>query len=82
MISLQELRDIRNKTIKGEKADAIIISNDELNRIKNTMIIKSPDQIKKEKADFLEKQNEQRFAATTRKEKMKKFDVTREAKMP
>jgi len=27
-------------------------------------------------------QNEQRFAATTRKEKMKRFDVTREAKAP
>ena len=43
IISLHELRDIRSKTIKGEKADAIMISNDELNRIKNTMIIKSPE---------------------------------------
>ena len=82
MISLQELRDIRNKTIKGEKADGIIISNDELTRIKKTMIIRSPEQAKKEKDDFLAKQNEQRFAATVRKEKMKKFDVTRDAKMP
>ena len=35
-----------------------------------------------QKEAFLQKQNEQRFAATTRKEKMKKFDVTRDAKMP
>lgn len=49
MISLHELRDIRNKTIRKEKADAIIISNDELGRIKNTIVIKSPEQKKMEK---------------------------------
>lgn len=49
VISLHELRDIRNKTIRKEKADAIIISNDELGRIKNTIVIKSPEQKKMEK---------------------------------
>lgn len=58
------MRDIRNKTLKGEKADAIIISNDELSRIKKTMIIRSPEKAKMERDDFLAKQNEQRFAAT------------------
>ena len=46
---MAELRDIRNKTIKGEKADAIIISNDELHRIKKTMVIKSTEQKADEK---------------------------------
>ena len=59
-----------------------MISNDELNRIKNTMIIKSPEQKAMEKTLAETKKNEQRFAATTRKEKMKKFDKERESKMP
>lgn len=46
---MAELRDIRNKTIKGNKADAVIISNDELHRIKKTMVIKSPEQKADEK---------------------------------
>jgi hypothetical protein len=49
VISMAELRDIRNKTIKGNKADAVIISNDELHRIKKTMVIKSPEQKADEK---------------------------------
>ena len=48
-MSIQELREIRNKTEKGQKADAIIIKNDELKRIKDNMIIKSPEKIRDEK---------------------------------
>lgn len=59
-----------------------MISNDELNRIKNTMIIKSPEQKAMEKTLAETKKNEQRFAATARKEKMKKCDAVRESKMP
>ena len=44
VISDVELRDIRNKTISGQKHDAIIISNDELMRIRNNMAYKSPEQ--------------------------------------
>lgn len=49
VVSIQELREIRNKTEKGQKADAIIIKNDELKRIKDNMIIKSPEKIRDEK---------------------------------
>ena len=48
-MSIQELRDIRSKTEKGQKNDAIIIKNDELKRIKDNMVIKSPEKIRDEK---------------------------------
>lgn len=34
IVSVHELREIRNKTIQGKKNDAVIISNDELQRIR------------------------------------------------
>ena len=43
VISIHELREIRNKTVKGLKPDAAIISGDELSFIKNRCIINSPD---------------------------------------
>jgi len=42
---MQELREIRDKTIKGQKPDASIIKNDELDRIRNTIIYKTPEQL-------------------------------------
>jgi sporulation protein YlmC with PRC-barrel domain len=49
VISMQELRDIRQKTEKGEKPDAIIINKDELKRIKDAIVIKSPEKKMEEK---------------------------------
>ena len=49
VISIHELRDIRENTINGKNKDARMITNDELKRIKNTMIIKSPEDLQKEK---------------------------------
>lgn len=43
VVSIQELREIRGKTEKGAKSDAIIINYDELKRIKANMVIKSPE---------------------------------------
>ena len=81
-MSIQELRDIRNKTEKGKKADAIIIQNDELRRIKDHMVIKSPEKIREERK-MKETMKEQSMAqATIRKNKMKAMDATRESKMP
>lgn len=48
-MSIQELRDIRNKTEKGQKSDAIIIKTDELRRIKDHVVIKSPEKMREEK---------------------------------
>lgn len=49
VISIHELRDIRENTINGKNPNARMITNDELQRIKNTMIIKSPEDLQKEK---------------------------------
>lgn len=49
VISIHELREIRDNTIKGKNNDARMITHTELARIKNTMIIKSPDDLQKEK---------------------------------
>ena len=70
VVSIAELREIRNKTIQGKKNDAIIISNDELQRIRGTVVVKSPEQLMedKRKADTLKET--MGAAARTRKEKM------------
>ena len=48
-ISIHELREIRAKTEKGEQPGASIISNNELQRIKGTMVIKTQEQMEDEK---------------------------------
>ena len=70
-MSIQELRDIRNKTEKGQKADAIIIKNDELRRIKDHIVIKSPEKIRDEKKMKETMKEQSMAAATMRKNKMK-----------
>ena len=41
MVTLEELRDIRQNTIKGEQKNAAIIKMDELQRIKDSMVVKT-----------------------------------------
>ena len=43
IISAMELREIRNKTEKGLQKDAIILRQDDLDKIKKNMIYKSPE---------------------------------------
>lgn len=45
IVNIAELRDIRAKTILGKQNDAIIIQQNELDRIKETMQMKSPAQL-------------------------------------
>ena len=82
VVSIQELRDIRNKTEKGQKADAIIIKNDELRRIKDHIVIKSPEKIREEKKMKETMKEQSMAAATMRKNKMKQLDAARESKVP
>ena len=70
VISLDELRAIRNKTEKNNQNDAVIISKNDLQRIKDATTIKTRDQVLQEKA-LLEEQKEAAAAkAKARKEKM------------
>lgn len=77
VISLDELRNIRGKTEKNNQNDAVIISKNDLMRIKDATSIKSRDQILQEKA-LLEEQKEAAAAkAKARKERMQALDQTR-----
>lgn len=46
---MNELRDIRTKTIKGEKPDAVIIKGAELDDIKQRFIIKTNKDLEMER---------------------------------
>jgi hypothetical protein len=48
VISLDELRQIREKTLKNNKTDAVVISKTELDRIKSSTVIKSKEDKLKE----------------------------------
>ena len=77
VISLDELRNIRGKTEKNNQNDAVIISKNDLMRIKDATSIKSRDQILQEKA-LLEEQKEAAAAkAKARKERTQALDQTR-----
>ena len=74
VISIHELREIRNKTVKGEKPDAAIISNEDLMNIKSRCIIHSPDKLLEMKKTKESKMETMMSMAKTRKEKMKLAD--------
>ena len=48
-ISQDELRSIRAKTEKNTKNDAVVISKNDLNRIKDATVIKTKDELINEK---------------------------------
>ena len=81
VITLDELRNIRGKTEKNNQNDAVIISKNDLMRIKDATTIKTKDQVLQEKA-LLEEQKEAAAAkAKARKERMQQLDQTRANKM-
>jgi len=49
VISQEELRAIRAKTEKNTKNDAVVISKNDLNRIKDATVIKTKDELINEK---------------------------------
>ena len=49
VISQDELRSIRAKTEKNTKNDAVVISKNDLNRIKDATVIKTKDELINEK---------------------------------
>ena len=64
---MDELREIRTKTEKNSQNDAVIISKNDLDRIKDATTIKTKDQIIQEK-----KLADQQKAAALAKSKAKK----------
>ena len=80
IINVADLRDIRAKTILGKKNDAAIIHQNDLDRIKETMKIKTAAQLIAEKRMTATNLEQKRMFATERKEKMMKLDHVRTMK--
>ena len=78
---MDELRTIRAKAEKNNKNDAVVLSKNDLLRIKDATLIKTKEQILGEKK-LLEEQRESAAAkAKARKEKMQVMDQMRATKV-
>jgi hypothetical protein len=82
VVSLDELRDIRNKTEKNQKNDAVIISKNELARIKDSTKITTKEATQELKKMQEEQKEKQMAASKLRKQKMVEMDKTRASRMP
>jgi hypothetical protein len=82
VISLNELRRIRQQTEKGEKPDAIVIPKTELDRIKGSTKIVTKEEQKLTKKMLDEQKEQQRGAAKARKKRMLAMDQERASKLP
>ena len=78
---MEELRTIRGKAEKNNKNDAVVLSKNDLLRIKDATTIKTKEQVLGEKK-LLEEQREAAAAkAKARKEKMQVMDQMRATKV-
>ena len=67
VISLNELRSIREKAFKNNQTDAVVISKDELSRIKNETVVKTKRDLENEKKAALVARENKHAAAKARK---------------
>ena len=74
MISLDELREIRKKTETNQKNDAVIISNNELLRIKESTKITTKEAMMETRKLQEEQKVKQLAASKARKQKMMQMD--------
>ena len=79
MISLDELRSIRKTTEKSGKADAVIISKDELARIKDATTIKTKEDVIADKKAREEMKQTAQAASKARRTKMLAADTRRDS---
>lgn len=82
IVSLGELRKIREQTEKGLKADAIVLPRSELERIKGSTKIVTKEEQKLTKKMLDEQVEQQRGAAKARKKRMVAMDQERASKVP
>lgn len=82
MLSKDEVRRIKENMLKGKQADAILINEKELQRIKDSTKIIGKQQEAEEKKRLAEEKQRERDAAELLKTKIKTFDQTRGKKVP
>ena len=76
-MSLDQLRDLREQTLTGKKNDGVVITMEELERIKSALNV-TPAPAKRAARETLAAQREKEMmesAAKIRKEKMTKVDL-------
>lgn len=78
---MDELRDIRQKTEKNNQNNAVIISKNDLDRIKDATTIKTKDQIIQEKKLADQQKAAALAKSKAKKEKMMKMDEMRAGKV-
>lgn len=80
-ITMDELRAIRGKTEKNNQNDAVIISKNDLDRIKDATTIKTKDQLLQEKKLADQQKAAALAKSKAKKEKMIKMDQARAQKV-
>ena len=81
VISMDDLRTIRQKTEKNNQNDAVIISKNDLDRIKQATTIKTKEQTLAEKKLIEEQKLAQQQKSKMRKTKMQEMDAQRATKV-
>lgn len=78
----EAVKKIRKEAEKGTKADAVIISEGDLKRIKGSTTVKTKEQLKEEARLNREQKEQQMAAAKARKARIIKLNEERAAKLP
>jgi hypothetical protein len=81
-VTKEELREIRQKTEKGQKSDAIVISQSELERMKASTKIQTKEQDFQQRKLLEEQKDQQMAEAKARKQRMMDLDKERANKIP
>jgi hypothetical protein len=81
-LSKDDVKAIKEKAVKGQQADAVVIKASELARIKDSTKVIGKQQEMDEKKRLAEEREREREAATTLRDKIKAFDQTRTKKLP
>lgn len=76
------MKKIRKEAEKGAKPDAVIISEADLKRIKNSTTIKTKEQLKEEQRLHKEQRDQQMAAAKAKKDRIIQFNKERASKLP
>ena len=82
IVSVNELRKVRDQTEKGLQKDAIILPKSELDRIRLGSKIVTQNEKIQEKQIFKEQKEQQRIMHEMRKKRMRQMDKERANKLP
>lgn len=82
IVSMDELRTLREDTKAGKKTDATFVSRAEVARIKKSTIIETPNDVIQQKRMVATMQENKAAASNARKAKMMAMDRERAHKVP